>query len=1221
LLSINAISQLTRIRNLPALLAGILVILAFPAHAQVSGSAMANYAQTFGLQPDQTHYDYSVKMLSSSAPGNILFPGDFETVSFQVINNTQEPLNTQGKIDVIDYGTHGQPGDVWTPVVFQKTAPGYAPINVNAPAGGSCVLTLSVPIPKRMGGYALVVDLGTHGRQFLTTFARTFATTPQRIQYPHFCLDGVLPLPVLERLGVHAVRYETHYLPTTDPGFPAWYAAETARLRSFQKAGLVVLYMVESGNPTSDDQPLGRPRPFLDDNDTMLDTKADGAWLPSYDDDFQKFCHIIAANFGYPKGPINAFELWNEPWEGSSISGWGADMIRFRTLYTHMFNGVDEARKNDGVDLLVGGCDSTTNAFDKLFGDGSDKFLPMFDYVSEHYQGLNSVSTSKMWLNRTGPHGRVKVWDTESWVANTDDRVAAVVAADRAAGFDRAMGVYYGNVSDEQRYTANLPDGSVQNVDNVEAWSTAAAVGATTHFIGERPFNHLLFQNGLPWVMSFDGLPGVKGKPDSEDGTLVVIGDLGDEFGSDVLPFRTARGFAEERHKSQLRAQLAALPVSATAEQRLALEAEIATPETLTGATMTIDDPGRFTAYDTYGNPIPEETGKIVIPLDGRGFFLRGDGKPGSFAALERAVQNSNVRGIEPLAIVAHDMTAPVTDYGSFHLTITNVLNRPVSAALNVSLPPLTLSAPQHILLAPNQTKDIAVKIVSGISSADNSYPLEVKYAAGNDGGATFDETLHVNYIARKTISVDGDLSDWAGVLPQTIIATGSSAPTLTEQAWLPYKGYSSAIKSGLATGYLAYDNHNFYFAAKIADSTPDPGMIRMTTRDNDADFYPAVSYQVDPNTAVQKMDWVADDNSAKPWALQQPNAPQTRIIAGWQDTVRDFDLDLHFTDGKTHQVAFYFVDADDLGRREQQVTIKDYDTGQVLDTKQLSDFRLGKYLVYDLSGHLKISFSRTMWLPASVSGIFFDAASAAALGNSAQFVKQDTSTQGNWVGVYGLEGYNVIQSAVKNPSYVTVETPLHLDKIALTWPSDVRRYSYRRSPELPSGSDHDNVQIAFNVLPDDQKPWLPAPPGVMPGFIGQWDTDYEYALNPVADQYGGGTEIWRLIVPGMPRKNFYPRQPASPYDGAVAGGKLVITHDAGTRIVECSIPWTEMSAVKAAIDAGKPVKFTFRVNDNGGAPTMELARDRSVSKVNPATLHPDWVQHWSNELEFGAQR
>jgi hypothetical protein len=86
----------------------------------------------------------------------------------------------------------------------------------------------------------------------------------------------------------------------------------------------------------------------------------------------------------------------------------------------------------------------------------------------------------------------------------------------------------------------------------------------------------------------------------------------------------------------------------------------------------------------------------------------------------------------------------------------------------------------------------------------------------------------------------------------------------------------------------------------------------------------------------------------------------------------------------------------------------------------------------------------------------------------------------------------------------------------------------YRRRFETPSGtSTHDNVQIAFNVL--EKKPWLPYPTGTMPHFITYWDTDYEYALNNVAPQFGGGVEIWRLLAPGIPVKSFFPANRTRP--------------------------------------------------------------------------------------------
>ena len=73
-----------------------------------------------------------------------------------------------------------------------------------------------------------------------------------------------------------------------------------------------------------------------------------------------------------------------------------------------------------------------------------------------------------------------------------------------------------------------------------------------------------------------------------------------------------------------------------------------------------------------------------------------------------------------------------------------------------------------------------------------------------------------------------------------------------------------------------------------------------------------------------------------------------------------------------------------------------------------------------------------------------------------------------------------------------------------LTWPAGVRRYSYRKDFEVPSGNGKHNVQIAFNVIAAGEKGLLPFPAGTMPRFCAYPDTDYEFALNKV------GEAIWR---------------------------------------------------------------------------------------------------------------
>ena len=50
-------------------------------------------------------------------------------------------------------------------------------------------------------------------------------------------------------------------------------------------------------------------------------------------------------------------------------------------------------------------------------------------------------------------------------------------------------------------------------------------------------------------------------------------------------------------------------------------------------------------------------------------------------------------------------------------------------------------------------------------------------------------------------------------------------------------------------------------------------------------------------------------------------------------------------------------------------------------------------------------------------------------------------------------------------------------------WPAGVRRFSYRKNFEIRSGNNHDNVQIAFNVLPPDKKSFLEYPKGTIRHF------------------------------------------------------------------------------------------------------------------------------------------
>ena len=99
--------------------------------------------------------------------------------------------------------------------------------------------------------------------------------------------------------------------------------------------------------------------------------------------------------------------------------------------------------------------------------------------------------------------------------------------------------------------------------------------------------------------------------------------------------------------------------------------------------------------------------------------------------------------------------------------------------------------------------------------------------------------------------------------------------------------------------------------------------------------------------------------------------ATTDRIAACWYSS-SSFTVDLNFTDSNIHQVAFYMIDWDNYFGRTQRIDIVD-SSNNLLDSRSISSFTGGQYLVWNLSGHVIVRFTNTN--PPSntvLSGIFF---------------------------------------------------------------------------------------------------------------------------------------------------------------------------------------------------------------------------------------------------------
>jgi hypothetical protein len=191
----------------------------------------------------------------------------------------------------------------------------------------------------------------------------------------------------------------------------------------------------------------------------------------------------------------------------------------------------------------------------------------------------------------------------------------------------------------------------------------------------------------------------------------------------------------------------------------------------------------------------------------------------------------------------------------------------------------------------------------------------------------------------------------------------------------------------------------------------------------NDSESWPAYAQVTGADSPTST--WAAPTSDLR--ALERASSSGGRIAASvysGQSAGNSFTIDINLTDGKAHQLALYALDWDAFGPRNETIQLIDPGTGNVLDTRTIGFFLSGKYLIWNVQGHIQVVVTNNVQgTNADISGLFFDppGTAKAPATTSAQFVGPDTTTQGNWQGVYGADGFNVIGNQTGYPAYATV--------------------------------------------------------------------------------------------------------------------------------------------------------------------------------------------------------
>jgi hypothetical protein len=214
------------------------------------------------------------------------------------------------------------------------------------------------------------------------------------------------------------------------------------------------------------------------------------------------------------------------------------------------------------------------------------------------------------------------------------------------------------------------------------------------------------------------------------------------------------------------------------------------------------------------------------------------------------------------------------------------------------------------------------------------------------------------------------------GALDVSATRTGS-APTNSDPVTFGYAGYHSYF-AGVLDDIRIYNralasNEVSALAKRVVFVGTDT-----TTQGNWKGVYGQDGYQVildatnyPPTVTVTpsgKTDNTWTNSTTDVRALQRGGAD--RIAASWYSGT-NFDIAVTQNDGVPHRIALYCLDWDTT-TRSQTFDIKDSVSGTVLDSRSITNFDAGKYLVWDIVGDVTIRITNTGPSNAVLSGIFF---------------------------------------------------------------------------------------------------------------------------------------------------------------------------------------------------------------------------------------------------------
>ena len=250
-------------------------------------------------------------------------------------------------------------------------------------------------------------------------------------------------------------------------------------------------------------------------------------------------------------------------------------------------------------------------------------------------------------------------------------------------------------------------------------------------------------------------------------------------------------------------------------------------------STLTIANIAGVQAQDASGRPILPHDGSLTVPFNEWPVYITSNSL--SVVALRERIASAVIAQATAVNLSASSLKQPVDQAQNLHVRLENQVNRALEGTLTVTA--LNGGKPVSVPFHAEAGKLIEVEVpwTTQPPNATNQYGVKLT-ATTPAGTVTRDQVVSVARFVKRTITVDGDLSDW-----------GHTVPVMLD---------SDRLKGGLdITQYLLNPN----LARPTGEANAKRVIARLYSAWDENDISLAVAVDEDKLTNIAGSPWVRE--------------------------------------------------------------------------------------------------------------------------------------------------------------------------------------------------------------------------------------------------------------------------------------------------------------------------------------------------------------------------